>query len=141
MSSQQLLFPVNISLSAEELSLIKEVEADLKSFGFDIEYFGQTAIIINGSPMDVTEGKIPSIIDEILKNIEQGQNANHERKKTFARSMARQLAIKTGQTLKIHEMDELTDALFSCQVPNISIDGEPIFKTLSLEEIRGKFLE
>lgn len=140
-SSQQLLFPVNISLSAEELSLIKESEEDLKTFGFDIEYFGQTAIIINGSPMDVSEGKIPSIIDEILKNIEKGQNANQERKKIFALSMARQLAIKTGQALKIHEMDELTDALFSCQVPNVSIDGESIFKTLSLEEIRSKFME
>jgi len=140
-ASQQLLFPVNINLSAEELSLIKEVEEDLKAFGFELEYFGQSAIIINGSPMDVSEGKIPSIIDEILKNIEHGQNADQNRKQAFARSMARQLAIKTGQALKNHEMDELMDALFSCQVPNISIDGEPIVKTLSLNEIREKFLE
>lgn len=140
-ASQQLLFPVNISLSAEELSLIKEVEEELKAFGFDIEYFGQTAIIVNGSPMDVSEGKISSIIDEILKNIDHGQDMDQERKKAFARSMARQLSIKTGQMLKNHEMAELADALFSCQVPNVSIDGEPIVKTLTMQEIREKFLE
>lgn len=140
-ASQQLLFPVNISLSAEELSLVKEVELELKAFGFDIEYFGQTAIIVNGSPMDVSEGKIAAIIDEILRNIDHGQGMDQERKKAFARSMARQLSIKTGQVLKNHEMGELADALFSCQVPDVSIDGEPIVKTLTMQEIREKFLE
>lgn len=139
-ASQQLLFPVNINLSMEELSLVREIEEELKGFGFDLEYFGQSGIIINGSPMDVSEGKIPSIIDEILQNIDLGQDPGQERKKAFARSMARQLAIKVGQKLENHEMDQLTDALFSCQVPEVSIDGEPIVKTLSLDEIRNRFL-
>ncbi|NPD45808.1 MULTISPECIES: DNA mismatch repair endonuclease MutL [unclassified Lentimicrobium] len=140
-ASQQLLFPVNINLSVEELSLVREIEEELKGFGFDLEYFGQSGIIINGSPMDVSEGKIPSIIDEILQNIDSGQDPGQERKKAFARSMARQLAIKVGQKLENHEMDQLTDALFSCKVPEVSIDGEPIVKTLSLDEIRNRFLQ
>ncbi len=140
-ASQQLLFPVNINLSVEELSFVKEIEQELKGFGFDLEYFGQTGIIINGSPMDVSEGKIPSIIEEILQNIDLGHDPGQERKKAFARSMARQLAIKVGQKLENHEMDQLTDALFSCKVPEVSIDGEPIVKTLSLDEIRSRFLQ
>lgn len=140
-ASQQLLFPVNINLSAEELSLVKELEEELKGFGFDLEYFGPSGIIINGSPMDVSEGKIPAIIDEILKNIDLGQDPGQERRKAFARSMARQLAIKIGQKLENNEMNQLADALFSCQIPEVSIDGEPIIKTLSLEEIRNRFLQ
>ncbi len=140
MASQQLLFPVNISLSPEDLITIKEIEEELKNFGFDIEYFGQNGIVINGSPMDMPESKIALIIDEILRNFQVGQDLEQDRKLAFARSMARQLSIKQGQKLEQSEMDELADALFSCQIPDISIDGEQIIKTISLSEIQEKFL-
>lgn len=139
-SSQQLLFPVNISLSVEELSIIKEIEPELKNFGFDFEYFGQSSIVVNGSPMDMPESRIPSIIDEILHSFQEGDKIETDRKQTFSRSMAHQLSIKSGQRLEKREMEELTDALFSCQVPDISIDGEQIIKTISLEEVQEKFM-
>ncbi|NOR88025.1 MAG: DNA mismatch repair endonuclease MutL [Bacteroidales bacterium] len=140
-ASQQLLFPVNINLSAEDLIIIKEIEEEIKNFGFDVEYFGQNALVIKGSPMDVSEGKIPVIFDEIIKDFQEGQAIETNRKLTFARSMARQLAIKSGQKLDQSEMSQLADALFSCQIPNISIDGEQILKTISLDEIHDKFME
>ena len=139
-ASQQLLFPVNINLAPEELSIIKEIDEELRNFGFEIELFGKTGIVVNGSPMDIPESKIPLIIDEILRNFEVGQDLEQDRKLAFARSMARQLAIKKGQKLEQSEMDELADALFSCQIPDISIDGEQIIKTISLSEIDEKFM-
>jgi DNA mismatch repair protein MutL len=138
-SIQQLLFPVNISLSAEELSSIKEIEEELKGFGFDFEYFGQSGIVINGCPMEITESKISTIIEEILQNLDQGSRLDQDIKTTFARSMAHQLSIKQGQKLKSAEMEQLMDALFSCQLPYVSIDGEPTLKTLSLEEVERLF--
>ena len=140
-ASQQLLFPVNINLAPEELSIIKEIDEDLKNFGFEIEFFGKTGIVVNGSPMDMPESKISVIIDEILSSFNDGQNIEQDRKLAFARSMARQLSIKPGQKLEQSEMDELADALFSCKIPNISIDGELILKTISLEEIRERFMQ
>jgi len=140
-ASQQLLFPVNINLAPEELSIIKEIDEDLKNFGFEIEFFGKTGIVVNGSPMDMPESKISVIIDEILSSFNDGQDIEQDRKLAFARSMARQLSIKPGQKLEQSEMDELADALFSCKIPEISIDGELIIKTISLEEIREKFMQ
>jgi len=139
-TSQQLLFPVNINLATEELIIIKEIESELKNFGFDIEYFGQNGIVVNGSPIDVPESKISVIIDEILHSFKDGQDIKQDRKLAFARSMARQLTIKQGQKLEQSEMDELADALFSCKIPDVSIDGEQIIKTISINEIRDKFL-
>lgn len=138
-STQQLLFPVNISLSASELSGVKEIEKELKRFGFDFEYFGQSGIVINGCPMDVSESKISNIIEDILKNLEKETQLDQELKTAFARTMARQLAIKKGQKLAFDEMEQLMDALFSCQLPYVSIDGEPAIKTLSLEEVEALF--
>jgi len=140
-SSQQLLFPVNINLSTEELSIVKEIEEELRNFGFQWEYFSQNGIVISGSPLDISESKIPSLLDEIIRNFEQGQNLEQGRKLAFARSMARQLSIKQGQKLNQSEMDQLADALFSCHIPDISIDGEQIVKTISLEEIHEKFMQ
>lgn len=138
-STQQLLFPVNISLSADELSSVKEIEEELKGFGFDFEYFGQSGIVVNGCPMDVNESKISGIIEDILKNLESGAQLDQELKTTFARTMARQLSIKKGQKLENSEMEQLMDALFSCQLPYVSIDGEPSIKTLDLEEVERLF--
>jgi len=139
-ASQQLLFPVNINLTIEELSIIKDMEQELKNFGFEFEYFGKNGIVINGSPTDISESRIPSILDEILGSFQDGEDPGTDRKSVFARSMAHQLCIKLGQSLEKSEMEELTDALFSCRVPDISIDGEQIIKTISLEEIQEKFL-
>lgn len=138
-STQQLLFPVNLSLSANELSAVKEIEEELKRFGFDFEYFGQTGIVINGCPMDISESKISIIIEDILKNLDQGSQLDQDLKTTFAQTMARQLSIKKGQKLAISEMEQLMDALFSCQLPYVSIDGEPTIKTLGLEEVEMLF--
>ncbi len=138
---QQLLFPVHINLTPDELSLVKEIEDEIKGFGFDFEYFGQSAIVVNGSPMDVAESKISTILDEIIHNLELGKSPRQEQKTTFAMGMARQLAIRAGQKLDTKEMALLIDALFSCQVPEVSIDGEPILKTLTLAEIHKKFQE
>lgn len=138
-ATQQLLFPVNISLSANELSSVKEIDKELKAFGFDFEYFGQSGIVINGCPMDISESKISIIIEEILKNLDEGSQLDQEIKTTFARTMARQLSIKKGQKLSNTEMEQLMDALFSCQLPNVSIDGEPILKTLALNELEQLF--
>ena len=139
-ASQQLLFPVNINLTIKELSIIKEIESDLKNFGFEFEYFSKSGIVINGSPMDMSESRIPSLLDEILSRFQEGEALDTERKLVFARSMAHQLCIKLGQKLEKSEMEELTDALFSCHIPDISIDGEQIIKTISLREIQDKFL-
>jgi DNA mismatch repair protein MutL len=91
--------------------------------------------------MDVAESKISTILDEIIHNLELGKSPRQEQKTTFAMGMARQLAIRAGQKLDTKEMALLIDALFSCQVPEVSIDGEPILKTLTLAEIHKKFQE
>ena len=89
--------------------------------------------------MEITESKISTIIEEILQNLDQGSRLDQDIKTTFARSMAHQLSIKQGQKLKSAEMEQLMDALFSCQLPYVSIDGEPTLKTLSLEEVERLF--
>jgi len=90
--------------------------------------------------MEMSESKIPFIIDELITHFQQGEALHQDRKLTFAQTMARQLAIKEGQKLEQTEMEQLTDALFSCKVPDISIDGEQIIKTITIEEIQQKFM-
>ena len=138
-ASQQLLFPINMNMSAEELSIIQELKEELINFGFDIETFGHNGIVVNGSPTEMTESKIPEIIDEIINHFLDDKHLDQDRKLAFARTVARQLAIKSGQKLKHNEMEELANALFSCKIPDVSIDGEQIFKTIGIEDIKSLF--
>jgi DNA mismatch repair protein MutL len=139
MASQQLMFPVTINLSAPDFNGFKQVYKELKDFGFIYEYLGKSSIVVNAAPMDIPESKIESILEEILKNLESGKQLTQNLKITFARTMARQLSIKKGQHLEPNEMAELMNKLFSCTLPNLSIDKLPVFKKIAIEEINHLF--
>ncbi|MBI3195779.1 MAG: DNA mismatch repair endonuclease MutL, partial [Ignavibacteriae bacterium] len=49
-SSQQLLFPQTIELSASDAVLIKELHSVLEGIGFNIKFFGKNTIVLDGIP-------------------------------------------------------------------------------------------
>ena len=45
------------------------------------------------------------------------------------------MAVKTGKVVNVVEMQLLIDELFSCQVPEIALDGSKILKIIQAGEI------
>lgn len=137
--SQQLLFPIQLHFSVSDSEIIKELLSDLREIGFDLEQFGQQNYVANGAPPEVKESQIQTILEQIIENHKSVKHFDQDRKINFAKSMARQIAIKAGQRLKTEEMTQLINALFACQVPEQSPGGQTIIKIIGLEELDEKF--
>ena len=55
------------------------------------------------------------------------------------KSMAKSLAIKTGQTLNEEEQEHIVNSLFACKEPNISPFNKRTYITLTKEDLDNKF--
>jgi DNA mismatch repair protein MutL len=137
--SQQLLFPIQLHFSTTDSEIIKELLSDLKTIGFDLEQFSQQNFVANGAPLEVQESQIQKVLEQIIENYKTVKGFDQDRKINFAKSIARQLAIKAGQRLKTEEMTQIIDELFACQMPEKSPGGQTIIKIINTEELDEKF--
>ncbi len=138
--SQQLLFPQTIELSRPDFDLIMELKDLLFKIGFDIKPFGKSAIIIQGIPQEIKNGKEREILLEILEQYrEYSQTQMINEKDNLAKSFSCKTAIKAGDPLSEKEMLSLIDNLFATEVPYVCPHGRPVFIKLSTDELDRRF--
>ena len=139
--SQQLLFPVEAHFSPEEVEIIKDVRDDLEHTGFVFSNFTKDIIEITGVPINVPASEVSLIFEQLIADIQnEVPESNFSATDLLAKSMAKSLAIKIGQSLTAKEQDHLVNSLFGCKEPNISPANKPTFITLSMDELDRKFI-
>ena len=139
-NSQQLLFPVKISFSSQEIEMIYTIKSELENAGFSFDEFTKDSVTIKGIPVSVTESKITIILEELLNDINlEVPDTSFSHFDVMAKSFAKTLSIKTGTQLSEQEQESLVNNLFSCKEPTIAPSGKSIFKTLTLNEIDNLF--
>ena len=139
-SSQQLLFPLQLFYSSDEVALLAELKTSLENTGFVFEAIEEDNVLISGLPVNVTESEISIVLEELLSDLQDGIPDNSfSQNDTIAKSMARSLAIKTGTYLTEKEQENLVHNLFACKEPNVSPFQKPTFITMSVEDLDKKF--
>lgn len=139
-NSQQLLFPVKISFSSQEIEMIYTIKTELENAGFSFDEFTKDSVTIKGIPVSVTESKITIILEELLNDINlEVPDTSFSHFDVMAKSFAKTLSIKTGTQLSEQEQESLVNNLFSCKEPTVSPSGKATFKTLTLNEIDNLF--
>lgn len=139
-NSQQLLFPVKISFSSQEIEMIYTIKTELENAGFSFDEFTKDSVTIKGIPVSVTESKITIILEALLNDIDlEVPDASFSHFDVMAKSFAKTLSIKTGAQLSEKEQENLVNDLFSCKEPSVSPFGKATFKTLTLNEIDNFF--
>jgi DNA mismatch repair protein MutL len=134
--SQQLLFPLQLHFSKSEILIIKELVEELMACGFTFETIKEEYLIVNGLPPQLEETQVAALFEEILESKEENYGTEtFNYLEYLARLLAKNAAIKIGQTLHEKAQEELVDNLFNCKEPGISPEGKPCFTTLTLEEI------
>ncbi len=135
-SSQQLLFPANISFSSSDIEMIFSIKSDLENAGFVFNEFTKEQVVIGGTPAFVPESQISLILEQLLDDLKlEVPDASFNHYDVIAKSFAKSLAVKTGTSLFVKEQETLVNNLFSCKTPGVSPLGKPTFKTLTLQEI------
>lgn len=139
-ASQQLLFPEQMELSANDFSLIKELIAEFKLLGFDFEVFGKNSIVINGTPADLKDFKIIETIEGILEtfklNTIDTKVGKHD---NLCRAIAYNTCVKYGKQLEEQEMQLILEHLMKCENPLYTASGKPIMMELNNADIEKFF--
>jgi DNA mismatch repair protein MutL len=139
-SSQQLLFPLELFFSQNEMKLLLELLPSLETTGFVFDGFTADSVHISGIPIHTTKGEISRVIDQLIADLSGGIPENSfSQNDTIAKSIAKSLAIKTGTYLTEREQENLVNNLFACKDPNVSPFQKPTFITMRVDDIDKKF--
>ena len=58
----------------------------------------------------------------------------------LAKSLAKSLAIRTGQQLSNEEQEHLVNKLFACKEPTTTPTNKPTFITMKVDDLDKKFM-
>ena len=128
MATQQSLFPVTLELAGADAALLTDLLPDLLTIGYQVEPFGNNSFVIQGIPADVLPGNEKNSIELLIEQFKHfSSDIKFSKREKLVRCMARQQAIKAGQSLTQKEMLVLVEELFTCSSPNVTPTGSPTY--------------
>lgn len=138
--SQQLLFPLSVSLDAASFQLLKTLNEQLEKIGFEFKFFSDNTVVIEGVPEDIKSGSEERILRELIEEFMINEREKKlEQRDNIAKSYSCKTAIKAGDKLSDREMRQLIDQLFATSMPYVCPHGRPIVIKISLEEFDRRF--
>jgi DNA mismatch repair protein MutL len=139
-SSQQLLFPLEIKFSRDEMMYLKEIQPNLEGIGFAFEKMGMDAVIILGLPAQISDTNVTEILHDLIYNLQENlPEDSFSLSDSISKFMAKSVAIKSGKHLNTIELENIVNGLFACKEPNVSPFQKPIFITLTTEDLDKRF--
>jgi DNA mismatch repair protein MutL len=139
--SQQLLFPLELHFSSQEIQIISQLKEDLEHTGFVFSNVTNETVEITGVPVSVPESEVSIILEQLIGDVENEVPDTHfSATDLLAKSMAKSLAIKRGHSLQKDEQEHLVNKLFACKEPNVSPTNRTTFITMSVDELDKKFI-
>ncbi len=137
--AQSLLFPVQVELDPEQLSLYDEISDQLKESGFIVSEFGGRTVNIEGVPSLLSKKSPEKMFMKILDDIASLRKAGYDVKKAMAQSIACRSAVMSGDRLSDQEAVGLIASLLKCDNKYSCPHGRPTFIKLSREDIDRQF--
>ncbi|MEO8174011.1 MAG: DNA mismatch repair endonuclease MutL [Sediminibacterium sp.] len=128
MATQQSLFPVTLELTGGDVALLTDLLPDLLAIGYQVEPFGNNSFVIQGIPADIMPGNEKNAIELLIEQFKHfSSDIKFSKREKLVRCLARQQAIKAGQSLTQKEMLVLVEELFTCSSPNVTPTGSPTY--------------
>ena len=138
---QELLMPIHMDVSEEELTLAEEQRDVLLDLGFQVDQGGPTSLRIDGHPVDIIESKVSEILQYVFSYMHdhQSPSAAQLRHEMLAYASCRG-AIKAGHNLNLVQIDALLQDLFSTEKPYVCPHGRPTIIKFTPDELGKLFL-
>ena len=141
MPMQELLMPMHMDVSEEELTLADEQRDALLDLGFQVDQGGPTSLRIDGHPVDIIESKVPESLQYVFSYMHdhQSPSAAQLRHEMLAYASCRG-AIKAGHNLNLVQIDALLQDLFNTEKPYVCPHGRPTIIKFTPDELGKLFL-
>lgn len=136
---QQLLFAERLVLSDDEYALLEENAVELAALGFDVDFCGEGAVEVKGTPADLPADSVDRMLYDLLQAFSTPLSLGEVRRERIAATMARGAAKWASRSLTHAEADALLDRLARSGNVSFSPSGKPILAEFTVEELRAKF--
>ena len=138
---QQLLFPLEMEFSSADFQILTDVQEALVLIGFSFEKWEDNETLISGIPSHVKESDIAAMFDQLVADMRSGiPKNNFEQNDILAKSLAKNMAIKSGRILSTEEQHDLIHQLFTCKEPTKTATNQNIFINFAHQDLEHKLL-
>ena len=139
-TSQMLLLPVAVELSAMEYVTFSENEARFAEMGFEIEDFGGSTILIRATPEALPEDELKNLVLELIDRFSNKHpEIITEKMERALYTIACKAAVKANHTYSIKELETLLFAVLDLENINTCPHGRPIIITMTKKELEKEF--
>ena len=139
-NTQQCLFPQYIDLNRSDFEILNTIMEDIKSIGFDIDYFGKNSVVINGIPAGIEDVNEKDLIEGFIEETKKNNNdLESERRNQILKYFSSKVKIVNNKILDESEMNLIIDKLFACKNPKFTPDGKQNYIELGIEKVENLF--
>ena len=140
LSSQAILFPEVLHLSAAQSVALQELLPEMEQMGFQLDSMGGNDWAINAIPAGIEDVDPVAMVQQILESVDNGGMPVKRRiMEHLSLTVARSAAIPVGRTLQQEEMEVLVADLLRLPEPNYTPDGKTIITVIPMEQITKLF--
>ena len=139
-SSQLLLAPVTVNLSASETAALLENADLLNTAGVQVEDFGGGTMLVRAVPADVPVTDVEGLLCELADRLAKGaKDTVSEKTEAVMHSIACKAAIKAGDRSDRRELMALAQGILNGKVPPFCPHGRPVVLKLTKKELEKQF--
>jgi DNA mismatch repair protein MutL len=138
--SQQLLFPIKLNRSTDEVAILKNLKEELEYIGFLFRSLDSNVIEIEGLPLELKESDVPTVLDSIISSQEKElPEGVFSKNQYLAMALSRSMSVKSGEVLNKDAMEHMVNQLFSCDEPALTPAGKKVFVKITGDHLNSKF--
>ena len=137
--SQGLLEPLVVEMSPEEQEAVAEHGDLLTAYGFEIEAFGEQAVLLRAVPAGLAAVEPGRALHDVLDYLQSDDLRGYSWEERLMASVACHSAVRAGQTLSEQEMREMVRLLETADNPHACPHGRPIIVHMSTAQLEREF--
>lgn len=139
-NNQILLFPVTITPSKEEYSVLIDNSEMINNAGFEIRDFGSGSVIVSECPMELDIDDIEDVILEIADGfLKNKQNVSFDKIDSIFHSVACRSAIKAGNSQTPEELSQFAQTVLKRNDIRHCPHGRPVVIEMKKRELDKNF--
>ncbi len=139
--SQQLLFPLSLSFSKTDVLLLDGIRDTLTAIGFVFDRIEGESVEVTGVPLSVPESEVGIVLDQLIADCQQEVGGeSFSQTDVLSKTLAKTLAVKTGEVLDSASQLALVNDLFACKEAMVSPFNKPVYVTITENDIDKKFI-
>lgn len=138
--SQQLLMPLYVDMSADDIALIEEHRDEFLALGVDAASAGESLLRVSSLPADIKADAAEDFINAISKMLREMRNVNgSDLRQEVLHMTACKAAIKAGQLLNMRQMRQLIIDLCNTTHPFTCPHGRPCMIEIDSNQLYKMF--